>query len=514
MCCNHLNRRDFLGLSSGLIAGVHVAPLSMLLASKEEERGNHEWNPDKPMVVTGKPLSVQPILMYRTSQRREAASWKSWGGIQSDEAASQEAERIRNELNALSAEADFPLDIRPVVKVKSIDDAKQARNAGADVTLVYPATGSGSVLRACFSEKGDTLVFVRHRSGPVYYWYEALSIQYLNTGDEESPQENPSKPGDVSIDDVVVDDCQDVLWRLRALYGVKNFSGARIVALGGPWGKYAPSAPKRAHEEHGIEIIPVSYADVEPRIQRALADKTLVSSAEKWTEAYLAAPGVQLETDKHFVVNAFLLYTVFKDLMREHDAPAFTIKECMSTILPMAKTTACLTLSLLNDEGIMAFCESDFVIIPAGILLHYIAGKPVFLHNSTFPHKGIVTCAHCTGPRRMDGVRYEPARILTHYESDWGAAPKVEMPKGQEVTFIDPEYATGRWLGFKGTVEGNPFYEICRSQQDVRIQGDWKKLINEVRDSHWIMAYGDCLKEIGFAARRIGIRWENLSEDV
>ena len=47
----------------------------------------------------------------------------------------------------------------------------------------------------------------------------------------------------------------------------------------------------------------------------------------------------------------------------------------------------------------MAFCESDFVIIPAGVLLHYVAGKPVFLHNSTFPHDGIVTCAHCTAPR-------------------------------------------------------------------------------------------------------------------
>ena len=98
-------------------------------------------------------------------------------------------------------------------------------------------------------------------------------------------------------------------------------------------------------------------------------------------------------------------------------------------------------LSWLNDEGYIAFCESDFVIVPPGILLHYIAGKPVFMHNSTFPHKAIVTCAHCTAPRRMDGKRYEPVRIMTHYESDFGAAPKVEMPIGQQVCAISPEYA-------------------------------------------------------------------------
>jgi L-fucose isomerase-like protein len=459
------------------------------------------------MVVTGKPLRVQPVLMYATSSKREAASWKSWGGVQSEQAASEEANRIAGELDTLSAQADFGMDILPVIKVKSVEQAKEAQNQSADVTLVYPATGSGNVLRACLAGEGDRLIFVRHRSGPVYYWYEALSVRYLATDDSD-----PSEPRRVSVHDVVVDDYQEVLWRLRALYGVKNFSGTRIVALGGPGGKYAREAPEKAQQRHGIEIISVSYTDVEPRIQGALANTGLVAQAEQWTTKYLAAPNVQFETDRAFVVNAFVLCTVFKDLMREHDAPAFTIKECMSTILPMSKTTACLTLSLLNDEGLMAFCESDFVIIPSGILLHYISGKPVFLHNSTFPHKGIVTCAHCTGPRRMDGTRYEPARILTHYESEYGAAPKVEMPKGQEVTFIDPEYDTGRWVGFKGNVEDNPFLEICRSQQDVRIQGNWERLLNEVRDSHWVMVYGDYLKEVGFAAPRIGITWENISE--
>ena len=510
MCCKHLNRRDFLGVTTGLIAGVSVVAPSALAVGTAERPYSSDWDPKKPMAVTGKALCVQPILMYATSVKREAASYKSWGGVQSEEAASEEAARIDAELNALSAEADFPLDILPVVKVKSPEEAKQAHKANADVTLVYPATGSGGLLRACFSEEGDTLVFVRHRSGPVYYWYEALSVRYLST--EDGPAEDAAEAGGVSVHDVVVDDYPDVLWRLRALYGVKNLRNTKIVALGGAWGKYASNAPALAGNKHGIEIISVPYSGAEPRIQRALGDAGLMARAERWTDAYLSAPGVSLATERHFVVNAFVLYAVFKELMLEHDAPAFTIKECMSTILPMSKTTACLTLSLLNDEGLMAFCESDFVIIPSGILLHYISGKPVFLHNSTFPHKGIVTCAHCTGPRRMDGVSYEPAKIMTHYESEYGAAPKVEMPKGQELSFIDPEYTTGRWVGFKGNVEDNPLLDICRSQQDVRIQGDWRQLIKEVRDSHWVMAYGDHLDKAGYAARKIGIQWDNLSE--
>jgi L-fucose isomerase-like protein len=302
-----------------------------------------------------------------------------------------------------------------------------------------------------------------------------------------------------------------VLWRLRALRGVKNFLGARIVALGGAWGKYAPDAPEKAKERFGLQIIEVSYEDYAPRLKQARNDASLVSAAERWTDRYLALPLTSLVTERKFVVNAFVLYHTFKELLREHHAEAFTIKSCMGTIIPMAETTACLSLGLLNDEGLIAFCESDFVIIPAGLLLRHVTGKPVFLHNSTFPHRRLVTCAHCTSPRRMDGQRYEPVKVVTHYESDYGAAPKVDMPVGQEVSFIDPEYSTVRWLGFKGKVISNPAYEICRSQQDVEIVGDWKRLISEVRDSHWMMAYGDYLREIGYACRRIGIRWENLS---
>jgi len=511
MCCNRFDRRRFLGLTAGAIAGGGLAYSAILGADEEPAWMVDGWDPRRPLVVTGKRIRVQPVLMYGTSRKREATSWKSWGGIQTEQAASEEVERISDELKSLCADADFPVETLPVVKVKSVEDAVRARRTKCDVFVVYPATGSGRVLRACISGEGDTVIFVRHRSGPVYYWYEALSVQYLSTDEQEPGPGSHAGSRGVSVHDVVVDDYQDLLWRLRALYGVKNFIGARVVALGGPMGKYAPSAPEDARKRHGIEIIDVSYDDVEPRIKTALGNGRLISQAESWTEQYLALPNTALMTDKRFVVNAFLLYGVFKQLMREHGAPAFTIRNCMSTIMPMSKTTACLTLSLLNDEGLLAFCESDFVIIPAGILLHYISGKPVFLHNSTFPHKGMVTCAHCTGPRRMDGRRYEPARIMTHYESEYGAAPKVEIPVGQEVTFIDPEYSVGRWVGFKGTVESNPFYEICRSQQDVRIQGDWKKLLNEVRDSHWVMVYNDYLKEIGYAAPRIGIKWETLT---
>jgi hypothetical protein len=505
-----MNRREFAGVTAGLATSA--------IAVGGSAAGNdaaEAWDPDRPPVCTAKKLRVQPIFMYTTYQPRPQTSWKSWSGINTREAAAEEAGRIGKELVALGAGAGFPLEILPLATVTTPEQARQVHDKDYDVVLIYPATGSGSVLRACYPQKPDrdAIIFVRHRSGPVYYWYEALSSAYLKKAtDEEVAQNSARNHGGVTIHDAVVDDYAEVAWRLRALGGLKNFIGQRIVALGKAQGKYAPEAPKVARDKFELAIIEVGYDELVERIKRARANADLVAQAEKWTDRYLALPNTRLATKREFVRNAFILYRIIKDWMREHQAPAFTIEQCMGTVMPIAQTTACMPLSWLNDAGWAAFCESDFVIIPAGMLLYFITGRPVFLHNSTFPHKGIVTCAHCTAPRRMDGKRYEPVQILTHYESDYGAAPKVEMPVGQQVTFVDPEYATGRWLGFRGVVKANPFLEICRSQQDVEIQGDWKRLLGEARDSHWMMAYGDYLKELGYAARKIGIRWVDLSE--
>lgn len=505
MCYSPLNRRSFLGMTTRAIAATGMSSFSALYPAAEATWNANLWNPEEAFRVSGKTLRVQPLLMYRVAEKKEASSWKSWGGVQTEKAASEELTRISEELNSVARRAPFPLEMLPVIKITTETEATQVGKRDYDVLLLYAAAGPGRLFQACLSGRADKVIFVRHRSRPTYYWYEALSVQYLTTDDQELPQQRPS------IHDVVVDDSQDLLWRLRALYAVKSLLGSRIVALGGAGGKYSPDAPRLAGEKYKIEIIDIGYDAVASRIREALTDNGSVSRAQQWADVYLSLANTTLATDKKFVLNAFLLYGIFKDLMRENGASAFTIKDCMRTIMPMAQTTACLTLSLLNDEGLLAFCESDFVIIPSGILLHHISGKPVFLHNSTFPHHGMVTCAHCTSPRRMDGVRYEPATIMTHYESEYGAAPKVQMPEGQEVTFIDPEYSTGRWIGFKGRVKSNPSYEICRSQQDVEIQGDWRKLLKEVRDSHWVMAYGDYLKEIEYASRRIGVRWECIS---
>ena len=144
------------------------------------------------------------------------------------------------------------------------------------------------------------------------------------------------------------------------------------------------------------------------------------------------------------------------------------------------------------------------------MLLGNISGLPTFMNAPTFPHEGLITLCHCTAPRKVDGKSLSPARIMTHFESDYGAAPKVEMPLGQPVTVVVPDFASKRWLGFSGEVESNPSYAICRTQVDVRFEAPSQTVAARMPGYRSVLIYGNYLRETGYALRRVPIAWDCL----
>jgi L-fucose isomerase-like protein len=184
------------------------------------------------------------------------------------------------------------------------------------------------------------------------------------------------------------------------------------------------------------------------------------------------------------------------------------------TQIAMLGTPPCLVLSLANDEGHTAYCHTDLSHTMPGVLLRWIASRPAFVCNSHHPHDGIFFVAHCQAPRRMNGRDFEPATIMTHYESNYGAACKTHYTLDQVVTAIVPNLACSKWLGFRGKIVGTPSYPACRSQMEIRVDGDWKRLLREMEGFHTQIVYGDYTREVGYALKKLGgqIQWQCYSE--
>jgi L-fucose isomerase-like protein len=453
------------------------------------------------MRIGASDLVVQPVLTHNVSHRRERRSWRNWGGVQTEEAAKKEAARISQELNELCKSADFGVRTLPLAKVANKQHVGDLKDVEADVLLVYAAGGGTDTLNELAALNKSLIIFVRKHSKPYYLWDEIVHARFLR-----SHTDNLSQPNS-DFDDVAVDDNKEILWRLRALYGLKNTLGRRIVCIGGPGGWSFPRAPELARERFGLDMVTVPIPELNSMIEAARKNPELMTQCNREGKNYLSKGRVTLNTTEEAVTEAFLLKKLFHDLMAKSEAFAITVRGCMGSY---AGIMPCLTLTLINDAGYMAYCEGDFVVIPSGILMHYICGKPTYFCNPTYPHKGRMVFAHCTAPRRMDGKILEPVEIVTHYESDHGAATHVAFRKGQILTIIKPDFEAKNWLALTGKIIGTPWLPTCRAQVEVELDADTQDVLQNLRGFHCMLAYGDCTREVAYAAKKVGITVQTL----
>lgn len=497
-----LSRRHFLrSVGAVSIAGAALAATQASLGAGTE--GAVSGSQPFPR---GSALRVKPILVYDAPARGEQTSWRGYGGIQTAAAAREEARQIEKELAQLKERAEFPIQVQPLDVLDSQSKLRQVAVSESDACLLFAAGGCTQ-----WPLPIPMVMFVRHKSGAFYLGFEIAHWRFLRqSGDAFAVNGFDSE-------DVVVDSYDELLWRLRALYGVKNARGTKMLTIGGleAYSSLAQEhGPRVAREVWGYEFVNVTDQEFAQRLQAARADQQVTRTVEEEVAALLRSPNLKVETERKFLFNSYLAWHVCRQLLRETGASNFGFARCMGRDqISMLGTPPCFVLSLANDEGYTAYCHTDLSHTMPGVLLRWMASRPAFVCNSHYPHDGLFFVAHCQAPRRMNGQDYEPATIMTHYESDYGAACKTHYTLDQVVTAVVPNLACTKWQGFRGRIVGSPSYPACRSQMEIRIEGDWQRLCREMEGFHTQIVYGDYTREIGYALKKVGgqIQWQCYS---
>ncbi|MFH1743440.1 MAG: sugar isomerase [bacterium] len=502
-----MRRRQFIGVVGASSAlGALAVSASKANAAKVSRAGSR----NRSVLPVGVPIRVKPVLVYQLPKRGEKTSWRGYGGLQTESAVNEEVKRIEGELKNLSSHAEFPLEFLPLVLVNNEQQAEEVSAGDCDGILVYASAGPDSWYSIIAASGIPNVMFLRHKSGPYYLYHEIAHWRFLRKSGDTIEEPN------MDVDDIVVDDYDEVLWRLRALYGLKNAKGTKMLAIGSLAAYSKPAqdlGPTHAKEvwDYEIEILPSEkFAQ---RLQEARGDGKLMKEIERETDELLGQPNVTLETERRFVVNSLSAWKVCKEFLNETGATNFGFDRCMGkSVIEMLDTPPCLILALANDEGYTAYCHTDLSHTLPGVLMRWIAGKPTFVCNTHFPHNGMMTVAHCAAPMRMNGRDYGRTKIMTHFESDYGAATKVDHPKGQVLTVVVPNLHCTKWQGFRGKVIDSPSHPACRTQIDIEIDGDSRKLLTDMEGFHAQIVYGDYLNEIGYALKTLGgVGWENFS---
>lgn len=214
---------------------------------------------------------------------------------------------------------------------------------------------------------------------------------------------------------------------------VKALGGCTIGLIGeaSPW-LIASGIDKEALSKRcGVSFREISIgtlADKYLGYRELWKNHTLSAGARAELDEVLCRFSCSLEGDRttEDLSDAAIMYLALASICKEEHLDAVTVK-CFD-LLSSCKTTACLALALLNDNGIIAGCEGDIPSICTMLAVYKALGKPSFMANpaSIDSDNLSIDFAHCTIPTAM----VENCTLPSHFESGIGIGINGEVPLG------------------------------------------------------------------------------------
>ena len=188
--------------------------------------------------------------------------------------------------------------------------------------------------------------------------------------------------------------------------------------------------------------------------------------------------------------NSSKVYDALKDITSTKNVDAITVR-CFDLL--KHNYTACMALSMLNDENIVSSCEGDIFALFTMFVANKLTNQPVWMANpsSIDKNENTLILAHCTVPSKMLDS-FEESKLTTHMES--GLSVAIEGPlKKQDVTilrfggnFDKILFSTGKIID---TNMKNP--DLCRTQVEVKLKLNVQDWVNNSLGNHQILVYGD-----------------------
>ena len=226
---------------------------------------------------------------------------------------------------------------------------------------------------------------------------------------------------------------------------------------------------------HNIELVDISINKVSDYYFKSVNDYNL-----------------EFKYDSKEIDKALKLHKVLNKIKEEYNLNGLTIR-CFD-LLEKLKTTSCLSLALLNKEGVVATCEGDVPTMISMHILNKLTNQVGFQANPSridVENKKMIL-AHCTLPLNM----VDKYNLDTHFESGIGVAIKGYL-KEEKVTIFKLSKNLKDYYVTTGTIIKNlEESNLCRTQIEVSIDDNIEYFLNRPYGNHHVVIYGDYKNDI------------------
>ncbi|MGC8949043.1 MAG: hypothetical protein ACP5OK_06880 [Thermoprotei archaeon] len=292
-----------------------------------------------------------------------------------------------------------------------------------------------------------------------------------------------------SLDWDILHDVRSFINVCKAIYNIEN---SKLIQIGlpSPWILTSKSS-EIIKSKFGIDVIKLEISDLIESAKKIRED-----DAKNITNELKNKFGGIIEPKTEDLVKAAKFYLAIKNLISQYDASSITIR-CFDLIT--YNVTACVGVSLSNDDGIVAGCETDLDSVLTMLILHELTKEPVWMANVARINQkdNTVTLAHCTiATKMLDDLK--KSFLRNHFES--GKSVSIQgVLKKSDITLVrlggrnldKMTIATGKII--KNDLNDK---NLCRTQVEIKLNGDVEKLISHALGNHQILTYGNPTQEL------------------
>ena len=275
----------------------------------------------------------------------------------------------------------------------------------------------------------------------------------------------------------------------KIISAIKKLEDSRLGVIGGSstWLVSTTKNRQLIKEKLGVKTVEVNIDDLLDMVNKISEGK-----AKKHFQEVMSKFDRIIEPKNEEILEAIRIYLAIKRLVEEKNLSAATVK-CFDLIEPI-KNTACLALSLLNDEGTVAGCEGDTDSALTMMIVKNLTDKPAFMANlnDVDLEENTVTFAHCTAATTL----CKRCTLRSHFESKIGVSIQGVLPL-QKVTVCRIGENLGKMLICTGKTRenlNNP--NMCRTQIKVKLDARVKDLVSNTLGNHHILSLGDHREEL------------------
>ena len=267
---------------------------------------------------------------------------------------------------------------------------------------------------------------------------------------------------------------------------IDKLNGKRVGVIGKPSGWLIASNVdyQALRERWAVTMVDVPLDEVVKGYEAVTGEEV-----QDITDEFISkAIGIK-EPSRDEVVKAMRLYRAVKDIVELYRLDAFTLN-CFD-LIPTTRTTGCVALALLNQEGIPAGCEGDEQTLLTMLAVQAATGETTFMAN---PSKIVdnaaheMVFAHCTiAPAMAD--RYI---VRNHYESLSGVAVEgIFDPMDMTVVKCGGKSMERFFISKARLLECTSNPNMCRTQLHLRLDEPLDYFLERSIGNHHVIVRGD-----------------------